>query len=271
MTRPDLATALDWAAAEGWNPGLDDVDAFHAVDPEGFLMGWLGDQPVACISVVRHTPGFGFLGFYICHPDHRGQGHGWALWQAGLAHLGARTVGLDGVPDQEENYRRSGFEPAFRSHRFEGEITARGDGSFVRAGPEDLRDLIDLDAAVHGVERGRYVRAWTASTDDRMTLLRRDDDGICAQGTIRACRAGHKIGPLIAPDLDAAMRLIESLAAASGAVRIAIDVPDTSAFGHDIASQLGLESAFQCARMYKGPAPRMDMTRLIGLTSFELG
>ena len=35
MTLADLAMVLDWAAAEGWNPGLDDAAAFLAADPEG--------------------------------------------------------------------------------------------------------------------------------------------------------------------------------------------------------------------------------------------
>ena len=109
MRRADLDIAIDWAAAEGWNPGLDDADAFLAADPQGFLMGWLGDEPVACISVVAYGAAYGFLGFYICRPEFRGQGHGWALWQAGIARLGDRTIGLDGVVEQQANYARSGF------------------------------------------------------------------------------------------------------------------------------------------------------------------
>jgi len=38
--RPDeISTAVNWAAAEGWNPGLADDACFAAVDPEGFLIG----------------------------------------------------------------------------------------------------------------------------------------------------------------------------------------------------------------------------------------
>ena len=34
MARPEIDTAIEWAAREGWNPGLADADAFHAADPE---------------------------------------------------------------------------------------------------------------------------------------------------------------------------------------------------------------------------------------------
>lgn len=35
-TRAELDTIIDWAAREGWNPGIDDGNAFWAADPEGY-------------------------------------------------------------------------------------------------------------------------------------------------------------------------------------------------------------------------------------------
>ena len=37
MSKSELDRALDWAAAEGWNPGLHDAESFYAVDPQGIL------------------------------------------------------------------------------------------------------------------------------------------------------------------------------------------------------------------------------------------
>src|SRR5688572_23148041 len=97
MTRDDLDRALGWAKEEGWNPGLDDATAFHAADPTGFLMGYLDDEPVSSISVVKYGGSFAFLGLYIVRPAFRGRGFGKAIWDAGIASAGARTIGLDGV------------------------------------------------------------------------------------------------------------------------------------------------------------------------------
>src|SRR6266852_2642626 len=64
--RPDeVALAVDWAAAEGWNPGLADAACFAAVDPGGFLIGEFLGEPAATISVVNYDDTFAFLGFYI--------------------------------------------------------------------------------------------------------------------------------------------------------------------------------------------------------------
>lgn len=52
MNRQQLDLAIDWAAAEGWNPGLFDADSFYAADSNGFLVGLINGEPIAFISVV---------------------------------------------------------------------------------------------------------------------------------------------------------------------------------------------------------------------------
>lgn len=125
MTRRELDIAIDWAKAEGWNPGLCDADCFYSADPNGFLVGLLDDEPVATISAVKYGDDFGFIGLYIVKPEHRGKGYGLQLWNAALERLKGRTIGLDGVVAQQENYRRSGFVLAHNNMRCE----SIGDGA----------------------------------------------------------------------------------------------------------------------------------------------
>mgnify|MGYP003678387446 FL=1 len=103
MTRADLDLAVAWAAAEGWNPGLHDAEAFFATDPEGFLIGELDGAPVSCVSAVRYPENFAFLGFYIVRPAHRGKGLGIAIWKAAMRRLEGYNIGLDGVLDQRRS------------------------------------------------------------------------------------------------------------------------------------------------------------------------
>ena len=117
MTRQQVDMAIEWAAAEGWNPGLYDAECFFHADPGGFLVEMLGDTPVSVISVVRYGSSFGFLGFYIVRPEYRGQGFGIWIWNAGRERLMGRNIDLDGVVDQQDNYKRSGFNYAYRNIR----------------------------------------------------------------------------------------------------------------------------------------------------------
>ncbi|MEM9139310.1 MAG: GNAT family N-acetyltransferase [Pseudomonadota bacterium] len=271
MSPEDLTRAIHWAADEGWNPGLDDAEAFYGVDPQGFLMGWLGETPVTAISVVRHNPAFGFLGFYLCDPAHRGRGWGFATWQAGIAHLGSRTIGLDGVPDQQDNYRSSGFAFAHTSHRYRGTIEGQVHPACRAPTAADMPAMLAIDQSVSGTDRGAYMTAWLRDCPTRKTLVLKQDAMITALGTIRACRSGHKIGPLFAPDPATAETLIRALAAQADARDIMIDVPEPNAPATSLVQSLGLEPIFACARMYRGTPSARRLPSIFGETTFELG
>lgn len=112
MNPGELALALEWAAAEGWNPGVHDAKCFYSSDPNGFFIGRLNGEAIGCISAVAYDSRFGFIGLYIVRPEFRGQGLGAKLWHHAIGYLGDRNIGLDGVVAQQDNYRKSGFHLA---------------------------------------------------------------------------------------------------------------------------------------------------------------
>lgn len=271
MTLSDFKVAIDWAAHEGWNPGLEDAATMHGVDPTGFLMGYVDDRPATAISVIRHSDTFGFLGFYLCYPDFRGRGFGWQTWKAGIAYLGNRLIGLDGVPAQEENYRNSGFVRAHHTKRYTGEVEGRSYSECRLAAPMDMPRLLQMDQEISGVNRSRYLSAWSIQAQTRRTLVCERGGQISGFGTIRACREGHKIGPLFAPDAETALLLIEALTFELAARQINIDIPDPNHAGVDLAASLRLVPAFSCARMYRGGPLNRQYRLIFGEATFELG
>lgn len=271
MSLEDLSLAVDWAAAEGWNPGLEDAEAFHGVDPQGFLMGWLDGVPITAVSVVKHSATFGFLGFYLCRPEVRGMGYGLATWQAGMTYMGACPIGLDGVPAQEENYKRSGFFRAHYTHRYAGSARRAAHTDCRLASPDDLETLLTIDRRISGAQRNSYLSKWLGNTKTRQTLVYPAAGQITGFGTIRTCREGHKIGPLFADDTQSASRLFGALAQSADAQTVFLDVPDPNKAGVSMATQLGLNPVFSCARMYRGQAPVRQINNIFGETTFELG
>src|SRR5215813_5667044 len=124
MRPEEIALASDWAATEGWNPGVSDAACFATVDPGGFLIGELDGAPAATVSCVNYDDRFAFLGFYIVRADLRGRGFGLRIWNAAVGHAGPRVIGLDGVAAQQENYRKSGFQLAYANIRYGGTVAA---------------------------------------------------------------------------------------------------------------------------------------------------
>ncbi|SLN35092.1 hypothetical protein ROA7450_01629 [Roseovarius albus] len=271
MDISELELVLSWAANEGWNPGLADAAAFHAAGPGGFFLTCVDGDPVAAISVVNHDERNAFLGLYICRPDWRGKGLGMMTWQFAIKHAGARSIGLDGLPDQEENYRASGFIKTGSSLRHEGRVEARESQNVRSAQRGDLDILRALDERANGFPRPAFIAAWLQERVGRRgtrVLLR--DGRICGFATWRACQNGTKIGPIVAPDLAAALELVSDIAALRLDGPLIIDVPEAN---HDLRRELehnGFSIPFVTARMYRGAAPHSGEA-LQAIATMELG
>jgi len=272
MTRDELDLANEWAAREGWNPGLGDAECFYAADRGGFLIGRLGLEPIGCISVVRYEARFGFLGFYIVRPETRGRGYGYRLWQAGLQRLEGSTVGLDGVVAQQDNYRRSGFVLAHRNMRFGGEPGCEQprDARITPIRAEMVEELIRYDRSFFPASRDAFLRCWLEpSRREGVALI--EDGTVKGYGVVRACRTGFKIGPLFAHTEDGADLLFRALASRTRGGPLFLDCPEPNRAATVLAARYRLSPVFETARMYRGPVPDLPLSRIYGITTFELG
>ena len=269
MAPDDVAQAVAWAAREGWNPGLADAPAFLAQDPGAFLMAEQDGAMRSCISVTKYGDGFGFLGFYIAAPEVRGQGLGMAVWQAGMARLEGRVVGLDGVVAQQDNYRKSGFHFAWNNARYMAQAVQAGPPGVMlpRADSVHFDALAAYDAACFGTPRPAFLRAWIDTPSHVALVL----PGLRGFGVVRPARHGSKIGPLFADDAAGARRLFAALVAAAPPGPITLDVPEDHAQAVAIAREAGMTKVFETARMYTAAPPPMARDRLFGVTSLELG
>jgi Acetyltransferase (GNAT) domain len=271
--RPDeISLAVNWAAAEGWNPGLADDVCFATVDPEGFFIGELDGAPAATISCVNYGASFAFLGFYIVREDLRARGYGLRIWRAAIAHAGPRVIGLDGVAAQQPNYRKSGFELAYANVRYGGTVAAPDapQPGVIALTEVPLATVEAYDATVFPAQRPAFLRAWIGSPGHVGCALVRDG-GLAGWGVIRPCRKGHKIGPLVADDRGTAEVVLSALLAGVGGGEIFLDVPCINRDAVALAQDWGLAPVFETARMYTGAIPRLRLERVFGVTTFELG
>lgn len=265
MTQDDLKTAIGWAAAEGWNPGIEDATSFYAIDPTGFFMGWLDDQPIASVSAVDWGSGFGFLGLYMVAPEFRSHGYGQEMCRVALDHLEGKVKGLDGVVAQQDNYKRSGFKLAHRNLRFEGLAGGLAGKAYgIQPTADDLVKLSALDVAPS--HRPTYFQYWLSQS--QALVLQGQDSLILA----RPCQVGFKIGPFIAPDRLEAQHLLGAICAKlDPQAPVFIDVPETNAQALALVKSYNMAVQFETARMYQGVPTSMDHSRCFGITTLELG
>lgn len=276
LSLKEMPLAMEWAAREGWNPGLHDAACFHAADPLGFLVGELAGKPVGCISAVRYGSEFGFIGLYIVLPEFRGRGFGIQLWRAGMERLAGRNVGLDGVVAQQANYAASGFHLAFRNVRYQGVVNRAAENDelprgVIAASAVPFADLAAYDRTIFPASRDQFLKSWLAQPEAG-GFAAVEGDRLRGYVVVRRCREGWKIGPLAADNLPTARRLYDAVAAfAGGGATMFLDVPAGNNAAQQLVAELGMTSVFETARMYTGSAPAVDLSKLFGVTTFELG
>lgn len=273
MTRAELDLAVEWAAQEGWNPGLQDATSFYAADPTGFFVGLLNGEAIATISAVKYAPNFAFVGFYLVKPDYRGQGYGWKIWQAAMASVAGRNVGLDGVVAQQENYKKSGFTLAYNNVRYSGV----GGGEMPENLPLkplaaiEIEKICAYDQRFFPGDRHTFLKSWLQQPHSTTWAMVNGSE-ITGYGMVRPCRQGYKIGPLFANNPKIAESLFLALKGSIPASsELFLDVPMVNPEAIALAQRHHMQPVFETARMYTQAPPTIPLANIFGVTSFELG
>ncbi len=276
MRREELNILIDWAANEGWNPGLSDAEIFWETDPEGFIAAELDGEMIGGGSIVSYSGHFGFMGFFIINPDHRGRGLGNKLWHTRRQMLIDRlqdtaTIGMDGVFDMQAYYAKGGFEFAGRDLRFQttGQSFSIPDG-IVNLGEIAFADIEAYDRAHFPAPRSEFLRRWL-NQPGAFTLGALSGTSLTGFAVMRPCRTGYKIGPLFADNPVVAENLFLALSAQAPDEIIYLDVPENNLSAVAMAKRYDMTEVFGCAKMYLGLKPNLPEQQIFGVTSFELG
>ena len=271
MNADELSIAIDWAAEEGWNPGLGDAICFYNADPNGFFIAESEGEALGCISAVSYGTTFGFIGFYIVKPEYRGGDAGKLLALAAGKYLGSRNIGLDGVLERIENYKRLGFRYAYRNIRFEfnSVIPEMPDG-LIPATSIPFQQILEYDKHVFPAEREVFLHLWL-KIQDCVSLCSYNNEKLEGWGLMRPCRKGYKIGPLFADNMAIAENILCGMLSKSDSKPVYFDIPERNKDSLKLASKYLMRESFATARMYSHGEPNISIDKVYGVTSFELG
>ncbi|MCP4418848.1 MAG: GNAT family N-acetyltransferase, partial [Chloroflexi bacterium] len=238
MTRPEVEELVEWAAREGWNPGLHDAQLFWATDPEAFIAADMDGEMIGGGAITAYNGEFGFMGLFIVRPEYRGQGFGNTLWHIRRQRLLDRlrpgaSIGMDGVFDMQNYYAKGGFAFSHRNMRFRAEITEQPTTSeddnknIVPLAAVPFDQVLDYDCACFPTMRPTFLREWIAQPD-ALALGYARDGKLNGYGVVRRCREGCKVGPLFANDALAAEALYARLAGFAVGGPLFLDAPENN-------------------------------------------
>lgn len=271
MSREEAEFAIDMAAAEGWNPGIHDGELFYEADPEGFFIAEIEGKPVGCASAVAYDNDFGFLGLYVVKQEFRRKDIGMKLTEKCLKHLGDRNIGLDGVVENEKKYQKvMKFKSSYSNLRFEGKGGGEIPDGLVKISEVPFEKLLEYDRRMFPAPRPGFLKKWV-NQPDSCAFAALEGEDLKGYGVIRKCRTGYKIGPLFADDRDTAEKIFRALGASVPEETIYFDVPEPNQKAVEIARKYNMNVMFRTIRMYSRKEPDIELDKVYGVTSFELG
>lgn len=275
-TRNELDLAVEWAAKEGWNPGLHDAQVFWNTDPQGFVVLEKDGEMIGSGSIVSYEGKFGFMGFFIIKPEFRSHGLGTKLWFYRRDKLLSRlkrgaAIGMDGVFNMQPFYTKGGFKFSHRDLRMEVKGEKFDTCPMVsKIRDEDFSQISVLDTKCFGFDRKVFLKGWLQMPES-LGVKYLDGNDLKGFGLIRKCRSGYKIGPLFANNFEIADELFKTLANFANGDTICLDIPEINKDAVKLAAKYDMKECFGCARMYYGNAPDLPYDQIYGVTTFELG
>ena len=271
-----VKTLISWAEDEGWNPGPFDAEVFYETDPDGFYGCFIGDDMIGGGSIVSYQGAFGFMGLFIVKPEYRGQGIGRSLWIKRRDLLRSRLwenapIGMDGVVAMQPFYAEGGFKMAFRDSRYERKGSSFAiDPNVSGIGNDDQPEVLEYDLKCFGYRRPQFVKAWL-NVAGSLTLKYTEENKLKGFVVMRKVKQGYKIGPLFADNKKVAESLYKACPNEAIGAPVYLDLPVNNPSAVEMVNDNGAKYVFECARMYYGPAPELPVSKIFGITTFELG
>lgn len=271
-----LKTLVCWAQQEGWNPGPYDADAFYAADPDGFYGYFHEDQLIAGGAIVSYNNEFGFMGLFIVRPEYRSQGIGRKLWHQRRDTLLKRlipgaSIGMDGVVAMQPFYEKGGFKIAFRDERYERVGSAFRVKQYIS--PillQDLPAVLAYDQMCFGFARSAFIKPWLQLPDTK-TFKYVEKGTLKGFAVVRKVETGYKVCPLFADNEVIAEALYQACLNSVIGEPLYLDIPVVNPGAVQLVKTYDAKYVFECARMYYGPPPAIDLNKVFGVTTFELG
>ena len=234
----DLKRCVALSVDRGWSPEQSKWSLLLAASEVFGVDAPDGRGLAGAVVLTRWAADYAAVGMMLVAARYGRRGLGRALMEHVLHAAGEdATVTLFATDMGRPLYEKLGFAAVRRNVSFVGRFrpsraasSAGSPGSVRPAADADLPAILALDRAAFGADRGQLLTRLPALADQVAVFCAGGDPagtGIAGYGAAwRVAPALTVIGPLVAPDGEAAKRLVEALAAgARTPVRLDLD-PD---------------------------------------------
>ena len=270
------------AAALGWRPGTLDYVSYFAADKTGFFVGELNGKPISCISVIKHTNNFAFVGTYLVDKEYHGKGYGLKTWNAAMASIN-ESYNLSGDTTTEMLPVYSKFVPIralWCQQCFDFVLPAHFSAethNTVNSIEPPTKSLfpaiLEYDTEVHVYPRPSFLEKWVFAPNCYCSVAIDTNGCVVGYGVVRKTQgnvSGWRIAPLFADSADIARILYRDMcakvAAEDSEANMTVDVSYGEKFSPEslnlVAGELQGKPTFTMFRVYKYLPPNMPLNKI---------
>ena len=222
LDEPGLSSLMQLKNQLGWNQTVDDLRRFLLLSPDGCFVAVHEGMVVGSITTICYEQKLAWIGMMMVEPRFRRRGIAGKLMNHALAYLhdkGVPVIKLDATPEGFPLYESLGFETETVIERWEGIGKGEPVGEpigepipwLVEMKDEHFPLVLALDKKAFGPDRSALLRSlWESGP---LSPLLSIAPGGELQGYCFARMGTHAsyIGPLIAPNRNAAQQLFEGM------------------------------------------------------------
>lgn len=250
FTIDDLDAAVVLSEAERWPHRREDW-AMLAGLSQG-VVAVEGARVVGTAFLTPYGPDDGTVDMIIVDKALRGRGLGRRLVETVMSSVEGRRLRLVATADGLPLYRKLGFVDTGAISQHQGLAAATDAPEDVEtSAPADRDAILALDHAAYGADRGDLLRHLLA---DGEALVLRDHDGVSGFAIARRFGRGVVVGPIVAPNVEAAQRLLAAHFATRTGAFLRVDTPTKTGLGPWLAER-GLAQTGDGVAMLRGQTP----------------
>jgi hypothetical protein len=171
----------------------------------------------------------------------------------------------------QDFYKNGGFQIAFRDERYEKTGMAfEVHPNISPINPADLPAVLAYDKQCFGFDRPQFMIPWLKLPESKTFKFM---EGATLRGfaIIRKVNPGYKVCPLFADNGAVAEELYKACLNSVTGEPLYLDIPVVNPAAVDLVKKYNGKYVFECARMYYGNPPSVDIDKIFGITTFELG
>lgn len=252
MTIGDIAAGNALCRSAGWNQTDKDWQIFLELNPQGcFVAVDTSNKVLGTVTTIRYDDRFAWIGMVLVDPSRKREGIGTALLNKAMSVLNdVPCIKLDATPAGREVYLKLGFRDEYTLSRM---INTRetpsqtSDEYLSTAGLEDPENVMAVDEKVFGASRKELLNRIYSNLPSHSFV--NASDAYCF------ARRGHNylhIGPIVAPNVKDAIKLVERSVALDFKSPKIIDVPHHSVEWLQWLGSIGFTWQRDFTRMFKG-------------------